>query len=193
MVRKDITAIRIGKQRFSSNDPKEIIMIPSEYTANKLRQLNTYMLAEPKRVNMDYWVAIADPAQYDKLELEEVDINDCDYKAQLALITQRPPCGAIGCQAGNLCIMEGKIKPSEHFNDTEVYCITYSDALKMGAEILQLSEKEASKLFFMKHWGYKMVGWPEKFAKKLEEYEPGTLEYTQVIIDRNEHYIATGE
>ena len=88
--------------------------------------------------------------------------------------------------------MEGKIKPSEHFNGTEVYDFPVSDTRRMAAEILQIEDDEASKLFYLTEWGVSN-GWPKEFAIRLEDCEAGTQEYVQVIVDRNEHYIATGE
>jgi hypothetical protein len=142
------------------------------------------MLAEPKRVNMNEWGAIMDPEEYDNYKQE----GDA-YSPNVT--RQRPPCGAVGCMAGNLCIMEGEIVPSEHFDGSYIYelgCNTPTAA----ANILRISENEAAKLFYLKSWG-RDIGWSKEFSDRLEDCIPGTKEYVQVIVDRNEHYIATGE
>jgi hypothetical protein len=173
----------------------------SKKTVDLLRKLEAYILEEPKRFNLTLWGEIVDPKIFkDKEQLRELE-NSSYYEA--TVVEQKPPCGAVGCIAGNLCILSGIIKPKQIIknfdSDIEVYEFSRNTP-KQAAEALGLSYLEAAKLFFLKYWEAEYndetgeyIGWPDEFAKRLEAIKPGTKAYAKVTVARIEHFIETGE
>lgn len=158
-----------------------------------LRKVQQYILAEPKRFNLDVWGMTVDPDFYE--ELME-DTGDYEEDSQI-LLKDRPPCGAIGCIAGNTCIVNGNIIPSKHWGGAEVYEFP-ADTLEIAAGALDIDRDQARKLFYLTPWGFfddngKRVGWPQEFEERLDNTVIGTIEYAQVAVDRIEHFINTGE
>jgi hypothetical protein len=160
---------------------------PNKSTIKTLRELEKYILEEPKRFNMSFWGLTVDPNYYDKVKKTGYLSSE-----ESALVKQKPTCGTVGCMAGNLCVMTGKIKPKIHFNGAQVYHFPHNTAL-LASEILGISPYEGEKLFMLSSWTTDGNGWPVNFSTKLMTYSPGTKQYAQVVVDRIEHYIATGE
>src|SRR3954471_17554706 len=152
-----------------------------------LRKVQQYILAEPKRFNLDIWGMTVDPDFYE--ELME-DAEGYEENKQM-LLGSRPPCGAVGCIAGNICIVNGDIVPSKQWNGTEIYEFPY-DTLKLAALASGVDKDQARKLFYLIPWGYSddagnPVGWPKEFEERLNNATVGTFEYAQVAVDRIEH------
>ena len=176
---------------------KQTKKLPSKKTIEKLRKLEAYILEEPKRFNLNLWGEIANPKKYKEI------IAECSYPEDYDILQQKPSCGAVGCIAGDACILFGKIKPSKVIKelDWELGVYTFPDnTYRLAQEVLGLTENQALSLFLLKSWSWKFddegndyVGWPNKFAKRLEKYKPGTKKYAQVAVDRIEHFIRTGE
>jgi hypothetical protein len=172
-------------------------------TIDKLRELEKFILEEPRRFNLHIWGAFASEETVERIREEgpeyiELITQDSSAAAEeiLESLLAEPPCGTVACLAGNLCIMAGLVKPVLGPN-FEVYEFS-QDTPKKAAEYLGVDDQqEISKLFFLKHWSGSRnnpgPGWPEEFEKKLEECTPGSKEYAQVAVDRIEHYIKTGE
>lgn len=153
------------------------------HTISLLFRLQEHIKSEPKTFNMGSWGTICDPKHYDLFEPAEDD-------ADMAVVLQRPACGAVGCIAGSLCIMTGLVKPSAHFGYEDVYVMGW-DTHDKAVQELQIDFVQGRRLFLLKSWGNK-EGWPEQFETELAKYEPGTPEYVDVTIRRINHFIATG-
>lgn len=153
-----------------------------------LEKVKAHILEEPRRFNLDYWGGIVDPNFYN--DLYEAD-DDSDGEIESILAKQRPPCGAVGCIAGNVCILAGIVKPSERFNKNYIYELP-QNTLELAAEALGIEYQQAARLFYLSKWDRAQGnGWPEPFESRLEECDPGTLEYAQVTAERIDHFIKT--
>jgi hypothetical protein len=93
---------------------------------SKLKKLKQWILAEPRRYYQNVWVA---------------------NKENPITQQQNPPCGTVGCLAGNACLMEGHIKRIDGIgnafdkNGNCVYCP------KLAQQILGLTRQTAEWLF----------------------------------------------
>ena len=155
-------------------------------TVQRLRKLQKYILDEPKRFNLETWGEVCNPKTYAALEAEYVGAD---------VVNQKPPCGTVGCIAGNLCVLSGDIKPNVIIDRLGSELETYifpRNTDEMAAKYLGLDIDEAEKLFYLEEWNYG-TGWPEEFAARLEKHKPGTLEYAKVAVARIDHFIETGE
>ena len=163
-------------------------------TVKKLRALQKYIREVPERFNLKLWGQVANPEDYDALE---------SYYQEEPISLQRPPCGAVGCIAGNYCIMTGLIQPKKILNDlkeSEVYEMGY-DTSNKAKKSLGLTKEQAENLFFLKSWhtsSYNEAkgdfnGWPYEFEDELKTYTPGTKEYVEVTCRRIDHFIKTGK
>lgn len=178
--------------------------IPSQETIAKIRQLEQYILAEPKRFNLGLWGVHANPKDYEHIEHQADTYNQkgslVDYEAMEELLNSRPPCGSMACLAGNTCIIAGLIKPV--IQEGFVYEFP-SNTPYLAEKWLGITEREAGDLFFLRSWGHAVedkvkeqvvkVGWPEEFENRLALCQFGSEAYAQVAVDRLEHFIATGE
>lgn len=89
------------------------------------------------------------------------------------LLAQSKACGTVGCLAGFILGL----------HERKELKICYSvDA----ADLAGLTQAEAYKLFYTNNW-------PRSFSKRLWETASGTSAYVQIIKERVEHFIATGE
>lgn len=152
-----------------------------------LQKVKAHILEEPRRFNLGYWGGIVDPKFYNELLAEEDEGGDEELESVLA--KQRPPCGAVGCIAGNVCILAGLIKPTEHFDGGSVYEML-DNTQDIAADALGLDVYQAARLFFLPRWG-RLAGWPSAFADRLNEAKPGSVEYAQITAERIDHFIAT--
>lgn len=157
-------------------------MALTEHSIKMLCQLQRYILAEPKRFNLSLWGISCDPKAYKKLHATDEDAK--------VLKKQRPPCGSVGCLAGNVLVMTGKIVPSRHFDGKEIYDFPETSP-DLAQQRLGLDDEQARRLFYLTRWGFHL-GWPDKFARRLDQCSPGTKAYAKVASDRIDHYIATG-
>ena len=164
-------------------------------TVKKLRKLQRYILAEPKRIHMDDWGIHVDPK--DKTTLKNLKEN---YGAAVGgdllstLLVKNPPCGTMACAAGNLCIIGGLINPQAELRDSgEPYYYFDSNTPELAAEYLGIDEEVAGRLFYFKGWASEDNGWPKEFEDRLNKHNPGTLGYAKVVVARIEHFIKTGE
>jgi hypothetical protein len=164
----------------------------SKNSALKLRRLARFILKEPKRLNLAYWIIKADSNIEESFWLD-VDTS-YEKRRQQKLFwkiqEQAPPCNTIGCIAGEACIM-GKLLPSEMEEGVRVMCMT-DDVPLLAQEYLGINGAQACKLFYLKHWNG-VNGWPVKFENELEAEIPGSLAYAQIAARRIEHFVATGE
>lgn len=166
-------------------------MKPSPEIIAKIRQLQAYNLAVPERFNLGVFGGFANYSKIDEIEAIPSD-DDAAFLAE-TFLSQHPACGAIGCNAGNICIMAGLIKPTEVAKDVALYEFGW-DTAKLAAEWLEVDQQTANKLFFLSDWGYdKDNSWPVEFEEELENYEPGTLEYAIVNHRWLDHFCETGE
>ena len=151
-----------------------------------LRKVQKYILEEPKRFDLEFWGASIDPKEFANLDQYASAVEHC-------LAELRPPCGAIGCIAGNTLIVAGAIKPKElHGKNLFEFG---PDTLEKAAKLLKIDNDSAKRLFYLKEWGQcangEVIGWPEPFASELSQSEPGTKEYAQTTSARIDHFIAT--
>jgi hypothetical protein len=157
-----------------------------------LQKVKAHILEEPKRFNLHYWGGIIDPSFYGSLGEKIDDYGPDDIET--AIHKQHPPCGAVGCIAGNILILAGQIKPTEHYQGIGVYKFP-ENTLELAADALGIDEAQAKRLFFLYEWGRmhqgRTVGWPEPFEDRLYDATPGTLEYAQITAERIDHFIAT--
>lgn len=167
----------------------------SEFTIGELRKLEQYMLEEPKRFNLSYWGVHIDPKLYDdesyeaKSNLTRMSGDTLLYSHISDMFKQKPPCGTMGCLAGNYLVMRELVKPSSYCDSTEVYTFA-ADTDQLAADALGLDRDQMRRLFYPNESRYH--GWPAEWQEKLDATKPGTLEYAQVAVDRIEHFIATG-
>ena len=162
----------------------------TQETEDILHKLQDYIREEPRRFDLGLWGGVVDPNSFDDPEF----LANEEYRSPEAydfLKRQRPPCGAVGCIAGNVLIMTGKIKPKEHFNGIRVYGFDYNTPYH-AQRVLRLSNEQAARLFYLKSWG-RVTGWPNEFEEELKQYDPGTKEYVDVTCRRIDHFIETGE
>lgn len=117
----------------------------------KLRKLQRWILAEPRRFNMTQWAA----------ELEVIN-------------EQKPPCDTVGCLAGMACHMEaGKLE-----SDSSI--VTRKDGIRKyipleAARILDLDNAQAGNLFLLSDsWSADFSGsWPPIWESRY--YQAKTL------------------
>ena len=106
----------------------------------KLEKLKAYILEEPRRYLQSGWFYPQDSEQFQR---------------------QKPPCGTLGCLAGNACVMEGhKVK----FDEDSSWIVgphgKHVNISDTARKILGLTEREADALFT----GIPNDGWSEKAA-----------------------------
>lgn len=167
---------------------------PSPETIAKIRQLQAYNLAEPKRFNLNYWGGFVNFSKSKDQIICDVH-GDADFAN--VFLEQRPPCGAIGCNAGNICIMAGLVKPTEVLKDIAIYEFGW-DTPQLASKWLGIDQDTATNLFFLESWGYRdeegnKLGWPDEFARELLNFQPGSLEYAMVNHRRLDFFCETGE
>ena len=169
-------------------------MIPSVYTIEKLRKLQQFILEEPRRFNLSFWGAHIGPE-----DIKEDCFDLADQLDDLGVIhveeiqNQYPPCGTVACLAGNVCVMEGVVKPDRILpGKLEIYSFD-EDTPRIARLALGISENDAERLFYLRSFGFRDLGWPEEFERRVLNCTPGTKKYAQVAVDRIEHYIKTGE
>jgi hypothetical protein len=152
-----------------------------------LRRLEQYILVEPRRFDMTTWVITKD--------------SDKDKGYLRILEAQSPPCGTVGCLAGNAIVMDGeyKLRVPKYGDTVLAYRIKskkYSDSWipELAQEKLHLTDSECSRLFFIPQMGhaYRGKGWPAKFGKAYMA-ETDLQKKAEIAVDRIEHLIATGE
>ena len=167
-------------------------MIPSAETIVKLRKLQQYILEEPKRFNLTFWGAHVDPKYQDKTveELRDLLVFELSRSVIKDIKDASPPCGTVACLAGNVCVMEGIIKPVDDMHQ-DAYVFS-EETPSLACKALGIDEQEGEKLFYLHDWT-DHGGWPQEFEFRLEAATPGTQKYAQVAVDRIEHYIQTGE
>jgi hypothetical protein len=153
----------------------------------KLRKLERFILAEPRRFDMKEW--------------GETSIGGGD---KYILRDQKPPCGFVGCLAGSAVAMEYKGKTLA-FDGAYVRVVEMIPATgeiidsheigktpEMAQEILGLSQEEADRLFFLPASLHEAstLGWPEKYDKAYQAAK--TLKgKARVAVRRIEHFIKT--
>jgi hypothetical protein len=171
---------------------------PSPDVVEKLEQVKKYIFEVPARLNMAFWGATKNPDQDAPVAVvtENGEILKT-YSAQVmvsALNEQNPPCGSFGCLAGEICIMANLIKPDfeTEGGKTAAYYAFGSSAMVLAADWLGVNNREASKLFFLPAMNIN-EHWPYDFDVALDQCKPGTVEYAQVVANRIDHYILTGE
>lgn len=164
--------------------------IPSKKTVAKLRKLQAFLRAEPRRFDMEWWgLSVEDVEKFDGKAGHGGAISE----AANTLKKQHPPCGTVACLAGSICIMQEIIKP-EFLDEIPVYTFPSSTGEK-AAEWLGLNfAAEAGKLFFtsdmdlMPHTGR----WPGGFTKRYRKAKT-PRQKVKVACERIDHYIETGE
>lgn len=174
--------------------------IPTAVTVRKIRKLQRHILAEAKQFDLGIWGFIVNSDR--ELELKEaLDQGQIitDQHGQHVFGNPRlkkavqSGCGTVGCIAGSICIMQKLITPTYN-NDAKIYVFNVHTKT-LAKNFLGISTKDANNLFFLPWWlpaGAVGSGWPDEFANRLSQWEPGTQEYAQVAVDRLEHYIQTG-
>lgn len=160
----------------------------SELSIERLNELKKFIGRVPEKLNMDDWGSVCDPNFY-----EEADM-------QSAVVDQRPPCGTVGCLAGNTVIMAGIVKPRALFDGGTVYELE-GETPRDARDYLEITEEQADRLFYLKSWNYGLgvvndeegnpAGWPDEFEERLSKYQPGTSGYLRATLDRIDHFIAT--
>lgn len=126
-----------------------------------LRQIQTVILEEPKRVDMGDWI---------------------DSRR-----TNLPECGTVGCIYGWAKAITTSLRGKELSNlvwGMEGMDGTDGRYLDDGAKLLGLTEPQACRLFFD-------CDWPARFRHALNRAKRQTPEYAQVVSDRIDHFIAT--
>lgn len=162
-------------------------------TIKKLRAIQKYILEEPRRFNLTFWGEIANPKEFKYFENEGAFYD---------VVEQKPPCGAVGCIAGNACIVGGIVKPKDvikGLDEFKVYAFPETTPEK-ARKYLGITKEQADRLFFLASWcntdfdeNGEYLGWPEEFEQELNNYKAGTKGYAQVTVDRIEWFIKTGE
>lgn len=157
-----------------------------------LQKVRAHILEEPRRFNLEHWGGVIDPKEYEHIEEPWPEAVE---ELEDVIAYQRPPCGAVGCIAGNTLILAGEVVPSEHFNGLEVYVMP-DNTLELAAKALGIDEEAARRLFYLKEWGHRgiffgKVGWPMEFEEELGKHSPGTIEYAEVAAKRIDHFIKT--
>jgi hypothetical protein len=143
--------------------------VPKEAGMNvrKLRKLQKWILAEPRRYRQDWWGWTGN---------------------SLAIQEQNPPCGTVACLAGNTALMEGYKAPSQINGRFECMISPRGATVRIdrtAKRILGLTEDQRDRLF-----GIGPHSWPAKLwfeyraAKTLEER-------AAVAVRRIDHFIKT--
>lgn len=124
---------------------------------DKLEKLKRYVLEEPRRFNQSYWLF---------------------SKHSITVQTFKPPCGFVGCLAGNTCLMEGLV-PVQRTDIIMLDEVMEKGGLQIfdvewkATEILGLSRQQAARLFsgWCNHW-------PEQAA---DQYRTADRQLTLMI------------
>lgn len=132
------------------------ILLPTE-AKKTLSELKTYLRSDERKnaFDMAWWgvVIVGDKKAAKKLLEEQYDVHSASGTAYEALRKQRPPCGAVCCLAGSLCIMKGLIKPTKDSNNaSESEGLIYKmglDTWDKAAKALGISRFEAGALFLL--------------------------------------------
>lgn len=143
------------------------------------RDIQAAILVQPLRINMGHWAL---------------------DKAFQKRLQQEPPCGTVACIAGWAVALSKKIMEDDLFYiDLNGGSIEHQAITELGIDLGQ-----ASRLFFT-------ISWPRKFRDRINLYaintrswmdyhdiypdsvSAGTPEYAQVVSDRIDHFISTGE
>lgn len=129
----------------------------------KLRKLQKWILAEPRRFHMAYWA---------------VGINH-----RLAQ-RQKPPCGTVACLAGNACLMEGwKFKPDSEGKNDLYLDKPNADIPDEASRILGLNTAEQMVLFHVDNW-------PATFYQEYNN-AASPAEAAEITAKRIDHFIKT--
>jgi hypothetical protein len=142
-----------------------------------LRQIQKYILAEPKRFYLGSWGGSILPDVVDSL-------MDNEDSFSRTMLEQRPPCGALGCIAGTACILTGAIKPKL---GSKIFFFPESTAHK-ARRLLGIDAAAAERLFYLSEWGYD--GWPRKFERAYERCRTPRGR-ASVAVRRIDHFIKT--
>ncbi len=139
----------------------------TQLTVERLRKVEELICEEPKRMHMGSWV-----------------VDDLEDILNQELI---PPCHTVACIAGWSLVQE-RIDNGYQFLATDRHRL---DGISHGSiqihalKYLQLTEEEGDSLFFG-------ANWPGQFKVNLYYAKPQTPEYAAIVIERIEHFIATG-
>ena len=148
-----------------------------------LRRVQKAILKEPKRVDMGQWIRT----------------NLFGPKPGAGF----PECGTVGCIFGwaetlakfkSLRIQPGTIYKRAQGVREEVCHLTHPEIASRGARLLDVTIDQAGGLFlgFLAN-NFRWGNWPEDLRDRLDEYEPGTEEYAQVVSDAIDRFIQNPE
>lgn len=170
---------------FKTLEELQALKVTPKQREERLRRLQKFIMKEPKRFNLKYWLVKITK------NTTPLDMKYNEIGAFESIKAQRPPCNSVACLAGEVCLM-AKLIPLKMKKSSKY--LTIHAASNYAAAYLGLSENEASKLFFLRYWtDTPTIGWPTFFEIELSKYDPGTVEYAQVAVDRIEHFINAGE
>lgn len=138
-----------------------------------------------------------DDIQAKEEEFQElVEEHSLDGEEIEFTIDDIPPCGAVGCIAGNTVIIAGLGRPyflgSRNGRDIiQYHAPAGSTWFDKAAELLGLDNEQAQRLFYPNdRFGDGNNVWPEPFASQYEKAKTPE-ERVAVLRPRVEHFIAT--
>ena len=143
-----------------------------------LRQLQTVILEEPKRLDMNHWV---------------VKFLKADRKNEFN-IKYIPPCKTVGCIAGWECTLHPKKAKELGWSGLQKYYdrtatatteyATTESTVKVATELLGLTENQAQILFYP-------TAWPRFWYDKLVNKKEQTKAYAKVVANFIQEVIDT--
>jgi len=128
----------------------------------KLRKLQKWILAEPRRFHMAFWAV--------------------GGKHHL-VAKQNPPCGTVACLAGNACLMEGLALTPMAEDKSDLELAEHDCISDKAMEILGLDELQQKALFHVDNW-------PMNFAEEYNSADD-CIEGADITARRIEHFIKT--
>jgi hypothetical protein len=133
----------------------------------KLRKLQKWILAEPRRYRQDWWGWTGDT----------FPVNE-----------QGPPCGTVACLAGNAALMEGYKAPLHINGRFECMISPRGETVRIditAKRILGLTDNQRDRLFGLGPHSWPRELWSEYTMAKTPERRAA------VAVRRIEHFIKT--
>ena len=140
----------------------------------RLEQVQKYILAEPKRLQMGTWAIIYNVKG--EMFKQDKDMDDL------------PDCGTVGCIAGWTALLENRkalIKQELKGLQKRGGQVSEPDIEERARKILGLDDEQAQNLFFVSYW-------PEPYQTAFENAETHK-QRAKATVKRIKHLIKTGK